>query len=82
MSSSLSSLFDNLSEGHHSDKCTDCKSCLDCMISKDGQLIFGCFECKKNYKKDFNKELIKRFTNIYEFCNDVFITMMPLLMSS
>ena len=27
MSSSLSSLVNNLSEGHHSDKCTDCKSC-------------------------------------------------------
>ena len=23
-----------------------------------------------NYKKDFNKELIKRFANIYEFCNE------------
>ena len=33
------------------------------------QPIFRCFECKENYKKDFNKELIKRFANIYEFCN-------------
>ena len=31
---------------------------------------FRCFECKKNYKKEFNKELIKRFANIYEFCNE------------
>ena len=69
MSSSLSSLVDNLSEGLHSDKFTDCKSCLDYMITKDDQLIFRCFECKKNSKKDFNKELIKRFANIYEFCN-------------
>ena len=29
MSSSLSSLVDNLSKGLHNDKCTDCKSCLD-----------------------------------------------------
>ena len=28
------------------------------------------FECKKNYEKDFNKELIKKFANIYEFCNE------------
>ena len=70
MSSSLSSLVDNLSEGLHGDKCTDCKSCLDYMSVKDDQLIFRCFECKKNYKKEFNKELIKRFTNIYEFCNE------------
>ena len=69
-SSLLSSLVDNLSEGFHSDKCRDCKSCLDYMISKDDQLIVRCFECKKNYKKEFNKELIKRFANIHEFCNE------------
>ena len=70
MSSSLSNLVDNLSEGLHRDKCTDCKSCPDYMITKDDQLIFRCFECKKNYKKDFNNELIKRFVNLYEFCNE------------
>ena len=68
MLSSLSSLVDNLSEGLQSDKCTDCKSCLDYMITQDNQLIFRCFECKKNYEKDFNKELIKRFAITYEFC--------------
>ena len=70
MSSSLSNLVDNLSEVLHSDKCTDFKSCLDYMITKGDQLIFRCFECKKNYKKDFNKELIKRFANIYEFSSE------------
>ena len=74
MSSSLSNLVDNLSEGLHNDRCIDCKSCLDYMTTKDDQrsctqLIFRCFECKKYYKKDFNKELIKKFANIYEFCN-------------
>ena len=72
MSTSLSNLADNLSERLHSDKCTDCTdctSCLDYMVFKDDQLIFRCFECKKNYKKDFSKELIKRFANIHEFCN-------------
>ena len=70
MSSSLSSLVDTFSEGLHSDKCTDCNSCLDYMITQDDQLIFMCFECKNNYKKDFNKESIKRFASIYEFCNE------------
>ena len=60
---------DNLSEGFHGKKCADCKSCLDYIIFKDDQLVFRCFECKNNYKKEFNKELIKRFANIYEFCN-------------
>ena len=41
----------------------------NCIQQSCNQLIFSCFECKKDYKKDFNKELIKRFTNIYEFCN-------------
>ena len=39
------------------------------MKTKDEKLIFRCFSCKKNYEKDFNKELIERFANIYEFCN-------------
>ena len=69
MSTSLSNLVNNLSEGFHNDRCIDCKSCLDYMTTKDEQSIFRCFRCKKNYEKDFNKELIQRFENIYEFCN-------------
>ena len=69
MSSSLSNVVDNLSEGLHNGRCIDCKSCLDYTTTKDEQLICRCFECKKNYKKDFNRELINRFSNIYEFCN-------------
>ena len=70
MSSSLSSLAHNLYQGLYSDKCADCRSCLDYMITKAVQLIFRCFECEKNYTKDFNNVLIKRFANIYEFCNE------------
>ena len=39
------------------------------MATKYEQLVFRCLECKKNYKKDFNKELIKRFSGTYKFCN-------------
>ena len=42
-SKSLSNLIDNLSEGLHSDKCTDCKFCLDYMSFKDDQLILSFF---------------------------------------
>ena len=69
MSSSLSNLVDNNSDGLKNNKCTDCQSYLDYIEFKDDELIFECLECKKNYKKNFNKELIKRFANIYEFCN-------------
>ena len=68
MSTSLSKLVDNLSEGIHHNRCVDCKFCLEYMKHKDEKLIFRCFSCKKNYEKDFNKELIKRFANTYEFC--------------
>ena len=68
-STSLSNLNYNLSEGVDNDTCRDCKSYLDYMSMKNKEIIFRCFECKKNYKKDFNKELIKRFANIYKFCN-------------
>ena len=69
MSTSLSNLITNLSEGLYNDRCIDCKSCLDYMTTKDEQLIFRYFRCKKNCEKDFNKDLIQRFANTYEFCN-------------
>ena len=39
------------------------------MATKDEKLIFRCFRCKKNYEKNFNKDLMQRFANTYEFCN-------------
>ena len=51
MSTSLSNLVSNLFEGPHNDRCIDCKSYLDYMTTKDEQLIFRCFRCKKNYEK-------------------------------
>ena len=76
MSTSSPSLVNNLSDGLHSDKCTECKSCLDYMSIKDNQwnciqwncieIIFKCLNCNKNYNKDFNKNLINRFS---AFCN-------------
>ena len=70
MSTSLSKLVDNLSEGLHNNRCVDCKYCLDYVKTKDEKLILRCFSCKKNYEKDFNKELIKRFANTYNFCDN------------
>ena len=69
MSTSLSKLVDNLSEGIHNNKCLDCESCLDYIRTKNEKLILKFFNCKQYYEKYFNKELIKRFTNTYEFCN-------------
>ena len=59
MSTSLSNLVNNLSEEVHNDKCTNCKSCLDYMATKDEQLIFRCFSCKKIMKKTLIKNYFK-----------------------
>ena len=55
MLTSLSKLVKYLSGKRHSD-----------IIN---QLIFRCPECKNNYEKDFNKELINRFGSAYEYYN-------------
>ena len=70
MATSLSKLVDNLTEGIHNDKCINCKSDISYMKVMDETLIFRCFNCKKNYKKEINKELIERFASTYEFCNN------------
>ena len=75
MSTSLSKLVDNLFEGLHNIRCVDCKSCLDYVKTKDEKLIFRCFSCKKNYEKDFNKELIERFANYMNFAMETLINL-------
>ena len=56
MSSSLSKLVDNLSEGIHDNKCVDCKSNLDYVrISKNEKLPLKCFNCNNYYKKNLIK---------------------------
>ena len=70
MSSSLSKLVDNLSEGIHNNECADCKCNLDYIKTKNEKLILECYNCKQRYKKKFNKELMKRFASTYEFCNN------------
>ena len=53
MSSSLSKLVDNLSEGIHNNKCSDCKSNLDYVrITKNKKLLLKCFNFNIYYKKN------------------------------
>ena len=52
MSSSLSKFVDNLSEGIHNNKCSDCESNLDyTKIKKYDKLLLKCFNCNIYYKK-------------------------------
>ena len=55
MSSSLSKLVDNLSEGFHNNKCADCKSNLDYIKTKHEKLILECCNCKQRYKRNLIK---------------------------
>ena len=57
MSTSLSSLTDNLSKRiHDNGKCVKCNSSLEYIsISKKGRLLFECFGCKKNTQESLIK---------------------------
>ena len=68
MATSLSKLVDNLTENIHNDKCIKCKSNLCFVNAMNETLTLECVDCKKEYKKDLNKKLIERFSNVYEFC--------------
>ena len=70
MATSLSKLVDNVTEGIHNDKYINCKSDISYMKVMDETLIFRCFNCKRNYKKEINKELIETFASTHKFCNN------------
>ena len=71
MAMSLSKLVDNLTEDIHGD--------LSYMKVMDDALIFRWFNCKNNYEKEINKELIERFASTYKFCNNDFNKFVMLL---
>ena len=73
MSTSLSSLVDNLSEIYKKE-CKGCeekrkiKSVCNFIGLENNKLNYKCKECKKRSLKPIN-ELIKKFPNVYQFCN-------------
>ena len=73
MSTSLSSLIDNLSEIYKKE-CKRCKeknkikSECDFIGIKNNKLHYKCKECKRGQLKPMNA-LIEKFPNIYQFCN-------------
>ena len=73
MSTSLSSLVDNLSEIYKKE-CKGCeerrkiKSVCNFIGLKNNKLNYECKECKKRSLKPVNG-LIKKFSNIHQFCH-------------
>ena len=64
MTSSLPKLVDNLSEGIHNNKCSDCGSNLDdikimagpsSLERENEKLTLECYNCKQRYKKNLIK---------------------------
>ena len=74
MSTSLSSLVDNLSEIYKKE-CEKCKerkkniSGCKFINIKDNRLIYKCKQCNDKSRKPIN-ELIKKFPNIIKFCHE------------
>ena len=46
------------------------------MSFKDNSLIVKCFQCEKNYTKDFNKELINKLANSMNFATKALINLL------
>ena len=70
MSISLWNLVDNLTERLQKDKCRNGKSGLEYMAVNNGSLVFKYEDRGKNYEKEFDEDVSKRFENIYKFCDD------------
>ena len=70
MATLLSKLVDNLTDNIHNNKCDKCKSNLCFVRAMNETLLFKCIDCEKEYEKEFNKELLERFSNTYEFCGN------------
>ena len=69
MSTSLSSLVDNLSEIYSKkSRDKDCEFKCDFVALKNIKLRYKYNKCKKGQLKTIN-ELIKKFSNAYKFCN-------------
>ena len=82
MSTSLSSLVDNLSNRIiENGKCGSCVSNLEYIaIRKSGRLVFECFDCKRRYSKKFSdkleKKLNKKSLKIYiDFATKILISL-------
>lgn len=69
MSSSLSNLTDILSEGLHKDKNQRLQR-FSGVCDRDNKLTSECVDCKKNYGKEFDENVAKRFQNTFKFCHE------------
>ena len=70
MTTSLSSIVNNLRQGLHKVKCKDCDCFLEYESAKDNLIKYKCLSCNKDYWNEINEELKKRFKNTLTFSNN------------
>ena len=72
MAISLSNLVDHLTEGIHKSKRKDCNFFLEYESAKYNLIKCKCLSCNKDYSSKTDKDLKKRFKNIFKFSiNDI-----------
>ena len=71
MASSLSNLANNLVKGIHKTKYTNCNTCFLNTNAKNDLIEYKCLCCNELPKKKFDKNLKKRFTNIYRLATQI-----------
>ena len=70
MAISLSNLVDHLTEGIHKSKRKDCNFFLEYESVKYNLIKYKCLSCNKDYSSKTDKDLKKRFKNIFKFSNN------------
>ena len=63
----LQNLFDNLKKGFHKIRSKDCTCFLEYESVKKSLIKYECLSCNKDYSNKFDKELKKKFKNIFNF---------------
>ena len=70
MANLLSNLVDNLKEGIHKFKCSDCNCFLEYGSAKDNLIKYKCLSCNKDYSSKIHEELKGQFRNTFKFSNN------------
>ena len=70
MTSSLSSLVDNLAKGIYKTKYKACDCFLEYESVKDNSTIYRCTSCNTYYSNKIDEELKKQFKNTFKFSNN------------
>ena len=65
LATSLSHLVTNLTEGIHNIKCKDCYGFLNYESTKENSIKYKCKSRSKDYSNKNDKELKRRFKNIF-----------------